>query len=73
MQLGELIVQQSWDDGVKGRAEIHKQDPGVGPCRVQVLEDEVEGYVFCIVHRPVGSAGALQRVSGTAQGAQRTS
>ena len=28
--------------GVKGGAEIHKQDPGVGSCRVQVLKDVVE-------------------------------
>ncbi|KAG7460337.1 hypothetical protein JOB18_001218, partial [Solea senegalensis] len=31
-QLGELLLEQSRDDGVEGRAEIHKQDPGVGSC-----------------------------------------
>ncbi len=30
VQLGELVLQQSRDDGVKSRAEVHKQDPGVG-------------------------------------------
>ena len=29
MQLGELVLQQSWDDGVEGSAGIHKQDPDV--------------------------------------------
>ena len=42
LQLGELVLQQSWDDGVEGRAEVHKQDPGVGSCCVQVLEEEVK-------------------------------
>ena len=62
MQLGELVLQQSQDDGVKGGTEIHKQDPGVGSCRVQVLEHEVKGLVYCIIHRPVGSVGKLQGV-----------
>ena len=30
VQLGELILQQSRDDSVKGRPEIDKQDPGAG-------------------------------------------
>ena len=34
VQLGELVLKQGGDDGVEGRAEVHKQDPGVG---VQVL------------------------------------
>ena len=29
-QLGELVLKQSRNDGVEGRAEVHKQDPGVG-------------------------------------------
>ena len=41
MQLGGIVLQQSWGDGVNGGAEIHKQDTGVGFCRVQVLEDEM--------------------------------
>ena len=42
VQLGELVLQQSRDDGVEGRAEVHKQDPGVGSCCVLVLEEEVK-------------------------------
>ena len=57
-----LLMKQSQDDGVKGRAEIHTQDPGVGSCGVQVLEDVMEGQVDCIVYRPVGSVGELQGV-----------
>ena len=62
IQLGMLLLKQSRDDGVKGRAEIHTQDPGVGSCGVQVLEDVMEGQVDCIVYRPVGSVGELQGV-----------
>eukprot|EP00064_Thunnus_orientalis_P009926 superscaffoldBa00001292_g9952 len=62
VQLGELVLQQSRDDCVKGGAEIHKQVTGIDSCRVQVLEDEVEGHVYCIIHRPVGSASKLHRV-----------
>src|SRR4029434_1590814 len=47
---------------MKGRAEVHKQDPGVGSCGVQVLENEVKGHVYGIVYRPVGSVGNLQGV-----------
>ncbi len=46
VQLGELVLQQSRDDGVESRAEVHKQDPGIGSCGVQVLEDEVEGHDY---------------------------
>ena len=52
-ELGELSV--------KRRAEVHKQDPGVGSCRVQMLEGEM-GHVNCISYRPVGSVGELQGV-----------
>ena len=50
------------NDGVEGRAEVHKQDSGLGSCGVQVLEDKVKGHVYCIVYRPVGSVGKLQGV-----------
>ena len=30
VQLGELVLKQGGDDGVKSRAEVHKKDPGVG-------------------------------------------
>ncbi|CAB1436153.1 unnamed protein product [Pleuronectes platessa] len=36
--------------------------PGVGAGGVKVLEDEVESHVDCLVYRPVGSVGKLQRV-----------
>jgi len=62
VQLGELVLQQSRDDGVEGGAEVHKQDPSVGSCCVQVLEEEVKGHVDSVVHRPVGSVGELQGV-----------
>jgi len=29
-QLGRLVLQQSWVDCVESRAEIQKQDPGIG-------------------------------------------
>ena len=58
-QLGELLLKQSQDDCVEGRAEIQKQDPGVGTCGIQVLEDVVKDQVDCIVYRPVGSVGKL--------------
>ena len=53
-QLGELLLKQSWDDCIEGRAEIHKQ-----VCGIQVLEDVVKGQVDCIIYRPVGSVGKL--------------
>ena len=37
VQLGELFLKQGGDDDIEGRAEIHKQDPGVGCWGVQVL------------------------------------
>ena len=47
----------SWDDGVKHRAEVHKEDPGIGSWVDQMLEGEVQGHVNCIIYRPVGSVG----------------
>ena len=58
----QLVLQQSRDDGVEGGAQVHQQDPGVGSCCVQVLEEEVKGHVDSIVYRPVGSVGELQGV-----------
>ncbi len=57
-----VVLSQSRDDGVGGRAEVHEQDPGIGSCGVKVLEDEVEGHVYCIVYRLVGSVGELQGI-----------
>ena len=30
VQLGELVLKQGGDDGIEGRAEVHKQDPCIG-------------------------------------------
>jgi len=46
MKLRELVVQQRRDDGVEGRAEVYKQDPGVGSWGVQMLEDEVKDMLI---------------------------
>ena len=59
VESGTLSWESCVDDCVEGRAEIHKQDPGVGTCEIQVLEDVVKGQVDCIVYRPVGSVGKL--------------
>ena len=48
--LGELVLKKSRDDVVEGRAEVHKQDPGVGSCGVKVPDDEVEGHVDGVVY-----------------------
>ncbi len=44
-----LVLQQSWDDGIKSGAGVYKQDPGIGSWGDQVLEDKIEGHVYCIV------------------------
>ena len=46
-----LSCSRAWDDGVEGRAQIHKHDPGIGSCGV--LEDVVEGQVYCTLDRGV--------------------
>ena len=51
-QLGGLLLKQSL-----------KQDPGIGSCGVQVLEDVVKGQVYCNADRLVGSVGELHGVS----------
>jgi len=56
---GEVVLQQSRIDCVESRAEIQKQDPGIGSGGFQVLEEEVEGHVDGIVYRSVGSVGQL--------------
>lgn len=71
-QLGEL-VQQSWDDGIKGATEIFKQHPGTGSCGVLRLENEVHSCVYCSVYKLVSSLAKLQALQewvsdgGTAQ------
>lgn len=46
VQLGEPVLQQICNGGVKSAAEIYKKDPGVGSCRVQVLGDKIEGHLY---------------------------
>ena len=41
-ELGEIVLQKSRDDCIESRAEVHKQDPGIGSWGVQVVEDVVE-------------------------------
>ena len=62
VELGEPDLKQSWEDRIKGRAEIHKQDSGICSWGVQMLEGVVQSHVYCIVYRPVGSVGELQGV-----------
>ena len=45
----ESLSCSSRDDCVEGGAEVHKEDPGVGCCCVQVLEEEVKGHVDSVV------------------------
>ena len=33
---------------IKAELKSKKQDPGIGSCRVMVLEDEVEGHVTAL-------------------------
>ncbi|XP_041855209.1 uncharacterized protein LOC121648844 [Melanotaenia boesemani] len=59
---GQLVLEEVWEDGIEGRAKVHEQDPGVGSRSVQMLQDEVQGYVDGVVYRPVGSVGELQGI-----------
>ncbi len=47
-------------DGVKSGAEVYKQDPHISPWSVQMLQDEVQAHVDCVIHRPVCPVGKLQ-------------
>ncbi len=59
-ELCQFILKGVWDDGVKSRAEVYKQDPHISPRSVQMLQDEVQSHVDCIIHRPVCLVGKLQ-------------
>ncbi len=61
-QLCQFILKGVLDDGVKSGAEIYKQDPHISPWSVQMLQDEVQSHVDCIIHRPVCSVDKLQGV-----------
>lgn len=30
IETGELVLQQSWEDGVEGGTAVHQQDPDIG-------------------------------------------
>lgn len=53
-----------WDDAVKHRAKVHKQDVYVCLWGVDVSEDEVQSHAECIIHWPVypDDGGAFERV-----------
>ncbi len=59
-ELCQFILKGVWDDGVKSGAEVYKQEPHISPWSVQMLQDEVQSYVDCIIHGPVCSVGKLQ-------------
>ncbi len=61
-ELCQLILKGIRDDGVKSGAEVYKQDPHISPWYVQILQDEVQSHVDCIIHRPVWSVHKLQGV-----------
>ncbi len=61
-ELCQFILKGVRDDGVKSGAEVYKQDPHISPWSVQMLQDEVQSHVDCIIHRPVCSVGKLQGV-----------
>ncbi len=61
-ELCQFILKGVRDDGVKSRAEVYKQDPHISPWSVQMLQDEVQSHVDCIIHRPVCAVGKMQGV-----------
>ncbi len=55
-ELYQFILKGVWrDDGVKSGAVVYKEDPHISPWSVQMLQDEVQSHVDCIIHRPVCS------------------
>ncbi len=62
-ELYQFILKGVWrDDGVKSGAVVYKEDPHISPWSVQMLQDEVQSHVDCIIHRPVCSVVKLQGV-----------
>ncbi len=59
-ELCQFILKGVRDDGVNSGAEVYKQDPHISPRSVQMLQDEVQSHVDCIIHRPVCSVGKLR-------------
>ncbi len=49
-ELCQFILKGVRDDGVKSGAEVYKQDPHISPWSVQMLQDEVQSQVDCIIH-----------------------
>ena len=62
VELEELVLEHSRENGVESRAEVHKQDPGICYRAVQMQEGVVKGHHYCIGYRPVGSVDELQWV-----------
>ncbi len=50
-ELCQFILKGVRDDGVKNGADIYKQDPHISPWSVQMLQDDVQSHVDCIIHR----------------------
>ncbi len=61
-ELCQFILKGVQDDGVKSEAEVYKQDPHISPWSVQMLQDEVQSHVDCIIHRTVCSVGKMPGV-----------
>lgn len=62
VELGQLVLEETWVDGVEKRAEVHEQDPDVGSEGVQLLQSEGEDHVDSIIYRPVGSVDEQQDI-----------
>ncbi len=61
-ELCQFILKGVQDDGVKSGAEVYKQDPHISTWSVQMLQDEVQSHVDCIIHRTVCSVGKMPGV-----------
>ena len=61
-ELGELLIKDFRDNGVERRAEVHKQDPGIRPWVVEVVQYVLQSHVDSIIRRPVCPVGKLQGV-----------
>lgn len=44
------------------KTELKSSNTNLESWGVQMLQDEMEGFLFCIIHRIVGSVGELQLV-----------
>lgn len=60
----QIVNQDVWDDGVKGRGVIHKQHPDVAVPVFQVFQGSVEDDGNGVICGPVGSVSKLMVVQG---------